>query len=91
MKISKELEWMIKASKVTKEYDDCIKREFIGRLPYRMVMNAILKNKWNVISENNKYWNVGNNESNEVQYFLHYTMKTGIVEFAIFEAKTKKP
>lgn len=87
MTISNELNWMIKAAKITKEYVECVEKKFTGKLPYRMVMNAILKNEWTNKSENNAYWNVSNTKSDKVNYSLHYTMKTGIVEFTMYEAK----
>ena len=82
-----ELTWMLKAAKTTKVYDECIEKKFVGKLPYRMVMNAILNNDWTNKSENNSYWNVSNTESDKINYSLHYTMKTGIVEFVMYEAK----
>jgi hypothetical protein len=87
MTTSNELNWMIKAAKITKEYAECVEKKFTGKLPYRMVMNAILKNEWTNKSENNAYWNVSNTNSEKVNYSLHYTMKTGIVEFTMYEAK----
>lgn len=87
MKITNELNWMIKAAKTTKEYAECVEKKFIGKLPYRMVMNAILNNKWTNKSEDNTYWNVSNTDSDKVNYSIHYTTKTGIVEFTIYEAK----
>jgi len=87
MNISKELNWLMTSAKITKEYDDCIQKTFVGRLPYRMVMNAIQKNEWSNISENNSYWNVSNTKSDKINYSIHYTMKTGIAEFSMYEAK----
>ena len=87
MTTSNELNWMIKAAKITKEYAECIEKKFTGKLPYRMVMNAILNNTWTNKSENNAYWNVSNTDSDVINYSLHYTMKTGIVEFTIYEAR----
>jgi hypothetical protein len=87
MTTSNELNWMMKAAKITKEYAECVEKKFTGKLPYRMVMNAILNNEWTNKSENNAFWNVSNTNSEKINFSLHYTMKTGIVEFTIYEAK----
>ena len=87
MVITKELNWMLNAAKITKEYAECIEKKFTGKLPYRMVMNAILNNSWTNKSENNSYWSVSNTDSDKMNYSIYYTMKTGVVEFTVLEAK----
>lgn len=89
MEFSKELSWLMKAAKKYKEYPECVQKTFIGKLPYRMVMNAILKNKWTNISENNTYWSASNTDSQKFNYSIYYTIKTGVVEFSVSEAKTE--
>jgi len=84
---SKELNWLMKSAKFTKDYTECIEKKFLGKLPYRMVMNAIKNNEWTNKSEDNSFWNVSNTNSEKINFSLHYTMKTGIVEFTIYEAK----
>jgi hypothetical protein len=87
MVITKELNWMLNAAKITKEYAECVEKKFTGKLPYRMVMNAILNNSWTNKSENNSYWSVSNTDSDKMNYSIYYTMKTGAVEFTVLEAK----
>ena len=87
MVTTKELNWMLNAAKITKEYAECVEKKFTGKLPYRMVMNAILNNSWTNKSENNSYWSVSNTDSDEINYSIYYTMKTGVVEFTVLEAK----
>jgi hypothetical protein len=81
-----ELVWLMNSATIIKEHAECIEKKFTGKLPYRMVMNAILNNEWTCKSENNNYWTVSNTNSEHVQYGLHYSMKTGIVEFVIYQA-----
>ncbi|MCF8339738.1 MAG: hypothetical protein K9I82_02095 [Chitinophagaceae bacterium] len=87
MVTTKELNWMLNAAKFNKEYAECIEKKFTGKLPYRMVMNAILNNSWTNKSENNSYWSVSNTDSDKINYSIYYTMKTGVVEFTVLEAK----
>lgn len=87
MVTTKELNWMFNAAKITKEYAECVEKKFTGKLPYRMVMNAILNNSWTNKSENNSYWSVSNTDSDKINYSIYYTMKTGVVEFTVLEAK----
>lgn len=87
MVTTKELNWMFNAAKFNKEYAECIEKKFTGKLPYRMVMNAILNNSWTNKSENNSYWSVSNTDSDKMNYSIYYTMKTGVVEFTVLEAK----
>ena len=87
MVTTKELNWMLNAAKITKKYAECVEKKFTGKLPYRMVMNAILNNIWTNKSENNSYWSVSNTDSDKINYSIYYTMKTGVVEFTVLEAK----
>lgn len=87
MKTTKELTWMMKAAKITKEYAECIEKKYVGKLPYRMVINAILNNTWTNSKETNNFWNVSNTESEKINYSLYYSDKTGIVELTIYESK----
>jgi hypothetical protein len=70
MKATNEINWMSSKATVTKEYDECVERKFIGKLPYAMVMKAINNNKWDVKSEGGQgessYWNVFFNSSDEI-------------------------
>jgi hypothetical protein len=89
--ISKELNWLMKAAKYSKEYTECIEKKFTGRLPYRMIMNAIQKNKWSNKAEGgqgkNAYWSVSNTENENVNYSIYYNCYSSVVEFTIYEAK----
>jgi len=89
--ISKELNWLMKAARYNKEYAECIEKKFTGRLPYRMIMSAIQKNKWSNKSEGgqgkNAYWSASNTEKENINYSLYYNCYTGVIEFTIYEAK----
>lgn len=89
--MTSELNWMFKAAKQTKEYDECIEKKFSGRLPYRMVMNAILKNQWTNKSEGgsgkDSFWSVSNTNSDRINYSIYYNCHTGVVDFTLYEAK----
>ena len=41
---SKELAWLINSAKVTTQYDECVEKKYVGKLPYTMVMKVIKNN-----------------------------------------------
>ena len=84
---SKGLLWLIGASKVTQQYEDCNEKKYTGKLPYAMMMEIIKKNSWGLVTENGKngynlIWTAKSNEAG-----LTYQPKTGLVNFTFYEGK----
>ena len=90
MKRPNELNWLIENSKPIKDYGDCVEWGFIGKLPYRMAMNALLKNGefWTEVTEKrNSGWYAYQNTQKEIQYSMFLDKKRGITEFRFFKTK----
>ncbi len=86
-KASKELTWLISSAKVSKEYDECVEKNYTGKLPYAMVMKVLKNNTWGVVSENGKngfnhLWIAQSENAG-----LTYQAKTGILTFTFYEGK----
>lgn len=80
------LNWLKSKAAITQTYlGECIKKEFKGKLPHRMVMDIILKGKWDSVTENgqgiNHKWYASSENIGVV-----YKTKLGIVEFWQYEA-----
>lgn len=91
--INKEIKWMETKASTIKEDKECITREFKGKIPHKMAMNALLKNKehWTILEEGGQgkdsFWRGYKSEYPIREYSIHYNTYTGIVSFSINEAK----
>lgn len=84
---SKELAWLINSAKVTNQYDECVEKKYIGKLPYAMAMKVIKNNTWGLVTENGKN---GYNHlwiAQSMNAGLTYQSKTGLLEFTFYEGK----
>lgn len=89
--MTSELKWLFNKATLNKEYEDCLELKFVGRLNYMMVMKAIKNNSWSNISEGgqgrNSFWNCFNNESEKLNYSIHFNTYSNVVEFTILKSK----
>lgn len=76
------LNWIKEKAQQTKEYDECYEYSFNGKIPYRMAMEIIQKNKWDSVYENKNVWNVSNPNMG-----ISYNLKTGILSYSNYVAK----
>ena len=85
--MSTELKWLFEKAVVVNVYPgECITKEYVGKLPYRMWMNAIKKNEWSYVDERREHWHAVNNSNPKVEYSLYHHNKSGLTTFTINEA-----
>jgi len=73
MKKSIELLRLINSAKISKDYPECIKKEYVCRIPYCVAVNLMRKNNWTKKTLENHFWNAFNIDSKKINYGLHYT------------------
>jgi hypothetical protein len=85
--MSTELKWLMGKAKTETVYPgECITRKYVGKLPYRMMMNVIKNNVWDYSDERREHWHVAKNFDGKMEYSFYYHSKSGVSTFTLTEA-----